>query len=370
MSSLTADLDAINETRIAELESSMSKVQCNVQDINAKLDMLVNSALAQQQSRKDDNLVRASDSQPVHPSGDHLARSGHNLTEQAGNGFIPDNMAMELDSGPASSAGHDSSGTNPDEQDAMQLIAFEGDEETSPGVSPSLANYVSQCTRKRIDRDHLSTTLRQRCLRPENCESLVVPKVNPGIWKELDKGHRTKDVHLQSTQELLGRGLNAVVMAKDKLLNCQTQPERGTDDAHSEVNTLLSTAIAVLGNAFLDMSQRRREIMRPGINRRYQSLCNQTVPITHQLFGDNIQEAIKEINDMAKLSKSISPPSSSRFHPYPSHERRTSQGSNSHSSSNRSLNSRGRSAPFKGQSRQSSYNRSRTQRSPKPSQAQ
>ena len=194
--------------------------------------------------------------------------------------------------------------------------------------------------------------------------------MNPGIWKELDKGHRTKDVHLQSTQELLGRGLNAVVMAKDKLLNSQTQPERGTDDAHSEVNTLLSTAIAVLGNAFLDMSQRRREIMRSGINRRYQSLCNQTVPITHQLFGDNIQEAIKEINDMAKLSKSISPPSSIRFHPYPSHERRTSQGSNSHSSSNRSLNSRGRSAPFKGQSRQSSYNRSRTQRSPKPSQAQ
>ena len=168
MSSLTADLDAINETRIAELESSMSKVQCSVQDINAN--MLVNSALAQQQSRKDDNLVRASDSQPVRSSGDHLARSGHNLTEQlqAGNGFIPDNMAMELDSGPASSAGHDSSGTNPDERDAMQLIAFEGDEETSPGVSPSLANYVSQCTRKRIDRDHLSTTLRQRCLRPEN----------------------------------------------------------------------------------------------------------------------------------------------------------------------------------------------------------
>ena len=188
----------------------MSKVQCSVLHINAKLDMLVNSALAQQQNRKDDNLVRASDSQPVRPSGDHLARSGHNLTEQAGNGFIPDNMAMELDSGPASSAGHDSSGTNPDERDAMQLIAFEGDEETSPGVSPSSANYVSQCTRKRIDRDHLSTTLRQRCLRPENCESLVVPKVNPGIWKELDKGHRTKDVHLRSTQELLGRGLNAV----------------------------------------------------------------------------------------------------------------------------------------------------------------
>ena len=49
VSSLTADLDAINETRIAELESSMFKVQCSVQDINAKLDMVVNSALAQQQ---------------------------------------------------------------------------------------------------------------------------------------------------------------------------------------------------------------------------------------------------------------------------------------------------------------------------------
>ena len=109
---------------------------------------------------------------------------------------------------------------------------------------------------------------------------MVVPKVNPGIWKELDKGHRTKDVHLifyKAPKNYWVEGLSfAVVMAKDKLLNSQSQPERGTDDAHSEVNTLLSTAIAVLGNAFLDMSQRRREIMRPGINRRYQSLCNQT----------------------------------------------------------------------------------------------
>ena len=36
---------------------------------------------------------------------------------------------MELDSGPTGSAGHDSSGTNPKEQDPMQLvIALEGDE--------------------------------------------------------------------------------------------------------------------------------------------------------------------------------------------------------------------------------------------------
>ena len=75
----------------------MSKVQCSVQDINAKLDILVSSVLAQQQGRKDDNLVHASDSQPVRPSGDHLDKeSGHDLPEQAGNGFNPDSMAMKF----------------------------------------------------------------------------------------------------------------------------------------------------------------------------------------------------------------------------------------------------------------------------------
>ena len=373
LAQLASDLQDVTETRISSLESSMSKVQSNVLDINAKLDLLVRSSLAQQ-GNKDDHLVRPG-SQPA-PPGDQLAapHQGLNLTSN-GAGFDPDSAAMELDTVPASPARRDVanpdtlSGATPEADDAIADIAFEGDEETGPDVMPSLANYISQCTQKRIDRDHLST-LRQRCLRPSNCTPLIVPKVNPGIWKELDRSYRTRDIHLQNTQELLGKGLTAVVLAKDKLLKTTGQTGHGIDQSH-EVNSLLSTALAVLGNAFLDMSQRRRETMRPGINRRYQSLCNQSVPITQQLFGDNIQEAIKEINDMAKLSKSINPPSTGRFHPYPPQERRPNHGSNSQSSGgNRPLNFRGRPAPFKGQSRQSSYNRQRAQRSSRPSQPQ
>ena len=86
-SRLTADRDAVNDSRIAELKSLMSKVQCNAQNNNAKLDMLISSALARQQGRKDDTLVHASDSQPVRRSGDDLVReSGHNLTK---NSFYP-----------------------------------------------------------------------------------------------------------------------------------------------------------------------------------------------------------------------------------------------------------------------------------------
>ena len=59
-------------------------------------------ALSQQQGCKDNDVVHASDSQAVPVHGGHLAReSGHNLTEQVGNGFNPNSMAMKLDSGPA-----------------------------------------------------------------------------------------------------------------------------------------------------------------------------------------------------------------------------------------------------------------------------
>ena len=54
--------------------------------------------------------------------------------------------------------------------------------------------------------------------RPENCPQVVAPPVNPVIWRELDKFQRTRDVHLQTAQELLVKGLLTAVQVKEKLM--------------------------------------------------------------------------------------------------------------------------------------------------------
>ena len=135
-----------------------------------------------------------------------------------------------------------------------------------------------------------------------------------------------------------------VVAAKETLM----QPSPSAE-ALTNTSKLLSSAIALLGNSVFELSQRGREVMCSGINRNYRSLCDVYVPVTNQLFGDNIQDSITEINELAKVSKSVSSTrGDSRFHPYHQADRRSSYGSkqNTHQT-HQSLNRRGQSAPKK-----------------------
>ena len=56
---------------------------------------------------------------------------------------------------------------------------------------------------------------------------------------------------------------------------------------------LLDTSVALLGNAFLESSYRRRALLKMGIHARFHSLCSTKTPITNHLFGDNMLETAK-----------------------------------------------------------------------------
>jgi hypothetical protein len=45
---------------------------------------------------------------------------------------------------------------------------------------------------------------------PENCEYLVVPKVNEELWYDLNKFHRSNDLAMQNIQKYLIGGVSAV----------------------------------------------------------------------------------------------------------------------------------------------------------------
>ena len=44
----------------------------------------------------------------------------------------------------------------------------------------------------------------------------------------------------------------------------------------------------------------KRELLRPHLNKNYQALCNPTVPITTNLFGDDLN---KQVDDLTKANK-------------------------------------------------------------------
>ena len=174
-------------------------------------------------------------------------------------------------------------------------LTLEGDE--TPAIRDPLATYATTCVTKRIERDHLKA-LKQKAKRPANCPNVVVPQVNPAIWRELDRFPKVRDVHMQSTQELSARGLQLALAMKER-------PSSSEESKVEDVGAMCTTLIALLGNASLEMSFRRRELLKPSINRRYHSLCGPSTEVGVYLFGDRMAEDMREIAEAAKVSRGI-----------------------------------------------------------------
>ena len=62
--------------------------------------------------------------------------------------------------------------------------------------------------------------------RPDNCEKLTVPKVNPEIWNKLKHGTKSADLRLANMQKVLVKVGSAVAKATDTLLAIRADPEK------------------------------------------------------------------------------------------------------------------------------------------------
>ena len=51
-------------------------------------------------------------------------------------------------------------------------------------------------------------------------------------------------------------------------------------------------ALAMLGHVHVELIQRRREVIKPNLNKKYFSLCSSQTPLTEILFGDDLQSQL------------------------------------------------------------------------------
>ena len=188
-------------------------------------------------------------------------------------------------------------------QSADIQIAFEGDEETGPDTNQLLADYIKDCTTRKIKPDRLKDIMKQ-FPRPGNCSTLTVPLVNNPVWGELNRRLKTNDVKLQSCQAMLSKGLAALIQAQERLEKIEKQTTPSTNEIN-DVKARIKSSMALVGNAFHELSQRRKDLLKPVLADRYQKLCSSTTPVTKFLFGDKIAESIKEINEAQRISRSF-----------------------------------------------------------------
>lgn len=79
-----------------------------------------------------------------------------------------------------------------------------------------------------------------------------------------------------------------------------------------QINAQNGDAVALLGHACRDVSMRRRFSIHPYLPKHLKGLCSDSVPVTSQLFGDNITASMKEAKELDKL---INTPGTNGYNP-------------------------------------------------------
>ena len=137
-------------------------------------------------------------------------------------------------------------------------------------------------------------------LSPENCTNLVAPKIKKQIWQQLRQETRNTDSAFQKAQFLLISGLYAVL----QMCNSSSGEQK---------NALTHTAVLLL-SANRDLNLKRRDLIRPDLNKQYASLCNPSTTISTFLFGDDLNKEVEELTKSNKVSHKVTP--RQRMKPY------------------------------------------------------
>lgn len=141
--------------------------------------------------------------------------------------------------------------------------------------------------------------------RPNNCEKLTVPKVNPEIWNKVRHRTRSADLRHANMQKVFVKVGSAVTKSTDTLLAIRANPQKTSVAALTEKLGELVThnadALALLGRVNIELSYHQRNAIKSNLNNEYSSLCGSQVPITGLLFGDELQSQLNNIKATNKI---------------------------------------------------------------------
>ena len=128
----------------------------------------------------------------------------------------------------------------------------------------------------------------------------MAPKINKQIWQQLRQETRNNDSAFQKAQSLLLSGLYAV------LQTC--------NGSSGEQKNVLTHAAVLLLSSNRELVLKRRDLIRPDLNKQYASLCNPSTPVSSFLFGDELNKEVEELTKSHKLSNKVTP--KKRMEPY------------------------------------------------------
>ncbi|KAK7479414.1 hypothetical protein BaRGS_00029331 [Batillaria attramentaria] len=187
-----------------------------------------------------------------------------------------------------------------DDDDLLKELAGEIDnvEPTSENVAASMADIINKRFRNNLADDKLKSKL-DAYARPANCEALVVPTVNPEIWKVMPPAAKKADLKLAMTQRAIVKASVAIAQSTQQVIRAHAQKRFTDKPAKDEMTKKAADSFALLGHACTQLSLRQRHALNSYLPKHLAGLCSSTVPITSQLFGDDLHAVLLAITGPA-----------------------------------------------------------------------
>ncbi|XP_067031368.1 uncharacterized protein [Acropora muricata] len=180
---------------------------------------------------------------------------------------------------------------------------FKDTEDCEPKVNEGVAKRVNSACTKRPTKEQFSS-IQKKYLRPENCDFLKAPRVNPELWDDLQDKTRSRECSFQSFQKNLIKEVTPVVQLVSKVVDAKKSKEDSI--SFNDVYDLTVDALTLLGNSVYEFSMKRREMLKSEVTLTYKSLCHESQPITTMLFGDELPQSIRNISQVKRMAaKSI-----------------------------------------------------------------
>ena len=193
--------------------------------------------------------------------------------------------------------------TQDTKDDLMDSIASDlnADEHTGKDVSDKLAKLVKKRWSEKLTSNKLSEKLK-KYPRPGNLQNLTVPKVNPEIWANMNHTGKRVDLRAANTQNIVSKVGSILAKCTDTLLTARNKKQSKEMNLDELIGSH-TDALALLGHAQHELSIKRRDAIRPSLDKDYTGLCSQNVPITSLLFGDDLQQQLNTIKASNKITQ-------------------------------------------------------------------
>ncbi|XP_053379287.1 uncharacterized protein LOC128548459 [Mercenaria mercenaria] len=172
------------------------------------------------------------------------------------------------------------------------------DESDSVGekIHDKLACNVSLSFRKRLLKED-QTAMMEKFKRPENCESMTVPKVNVVVWDEAKAHVRVRDINLAKEQNMILKASIPITQMAQKCLSKKKQEIRVSQ---------CTDALVLLSAAFIELIFTRRENFKMSMSNQYRSRA--ALRMSLQQIGflrDDLAKRMKEIQDTKSVSEKL-----------------------------------------------------------------